>query len=70
VLRELLDRVSAVAQDALLAVDERDRAAARARVAEAGSSVISPVELRSFWMSTAASSSVPRTTGMTIRLPS
>jgi hypothetical protein len=35
-LRQLLDRVAAVAQDALLAVDERDRAAARAGVAVAG----------------------------------
>jgi hypothetical protein len=33
--REVLDRVAAVAQDALVAVDERDRRLARARVAVA-----------------------------------
>src|SRR5690606_15988358 len=35
-LRELLDRVAAVAQDAALAIDERDRALARRRVHERG----------------------------------
>ena len=35
-LGELLDRVAAVLQDSLVAVDERDRAAARRRVHEGG----------------------------------
>ena len=56
-LGELLDRDAAVAEDALLAVEERDRALRRRRVHERGVDRHEPVLARSFAMSIARSSS-------------
>ena len=63
VLGELLDRVAAVAEDALLPVEERDRARAAPVFPYPGSSVMRPVSERSLAMSMASSPSLPRTIG-------